>query len=91
MSDIKFVKGLNIKTYNGQYGDILNCGINIKKLQEENELNDGWLNFKIKKGKETGKWYAEIDTWKPEKKEEPKEEENIVKFNEQIDDESIPF
>ena len=44
---------------------------------------DGWLNIDLKEGK-SGKYYAQLDTWKPTKQKE-KEEETVV------DVDSLPF
>ncbi len=44
---------------------------------------DGWLNVDILMSKRTGKPYAVVDDWKPEKKQE-------TKLNEDFDD-PIPF
>lgn len=61
MSDVNFVKGLNVKTIKTKYGEILNCGINLESIVcDENKVTEsGWINFTLKKGK-SGNWYAEV-------------------------------
>ena len=56
--DKQFVNGFSVKTITTQYGDILNCGINLKSIKE-NDSKNGWVNFSIKKAK-SGNWYAEM-------------------------------
>lgn len=88
MSDKQFVKGLNVKHKDTQYGVILKCGINITEFCDNNKMNDkGWVNFDIKKGK-SGNWYAELNTYGQnfEGNNENSDEE-IVQF----DNEEIPF
>ena len=81
MSDIKFPSGVNIKTVQTKYGEILKLGIHTEKIFE-NPMNGQWVNFDIRKGK-NGKWYSVINEFKKEQQ----QEENIV----QINQEEIPF
>lgn len=79
---VEFAKGVNLKTVTTKYGEILKVGIKLEDFSE-NPINDkGYINFDIKHGKESGKPYAEIDTYK-----QNNQTENIVQFN----DDEIPF
>lgn len=88
MADKQFVKGFNVKAKTTKYGEILKCGVNINEFCDNNKMNNkGWVNFDIKKS-QSGKWYAEINTYGQnfEGNNENSDEE-IVQFNE----EEIPF
>ena len=61
---------------------ICNIGIKPDELPEPNEK--GYINIDICRSKD-GYYYARLNDWKPEKK----EEENIVKFNDGTDE--VPF
>lgn len=54
----QFAKGINVKAIQTKYGEIIKVGINTEKIFE-NQINNGWVNFDIKKSK-TGTLYAEI-------------------------------
>ena len=56
----EFVKGLILKEIETQYGTMISVAVN-KDNFNENQFNDrGWLNFTLKKGKDSGNLYAEI-------------------------------
>jgi hypothetical protein len=55
----QFAKGVNVKTIQTKYGEIIKVGINTEKIFENNISENGWVNFDIKKSK-TGTLYAEI-------------------------------
>lgn len=92
----EFAKGMNIKTIQTKYGELLRIGINVEKIKE-NPTNNDWFNVTIKRGKESNKPYLEIDNFKPNK-EQPEEhlietedkdlEDDVEKHNY---DEEIPF
>lgn len=63
---MEFAKGINVKTVNTQYGDIIKLGINKTEIQE-NITEGDWLNIDLKKSKE-GKWYQCINDFKKEGK-----------------------
>lgn len=89
MSDKQFVKGFKVKSQETKYGEIIKCGINVNEFCESNLMNDkGWINFDIKRGKESAKLYAELNTYNQnfEGNNEAQEDE-IVQF----DEEEIPF
>lgn len=54
----QFAKGVNVKVIQTKYGEIIKVGVNTEKIFE-NQINNGWVNFDIKKSK-TGTLYAEI-------------------------------
>jgi hypothetical protein len=56
----EFVKGFILKEIETQYGTMISVSVN-KDSFNENPFNEkGWLNFTIKKGKDSGNLYAEI-------------------------------
>lgn len=63
---MEFAKGINVKTVNTQYGEIIKLGINKTEIQE-NITEGDWLNIDLKKSKE-GKWYQSINEYKKEGK-----------------------
>jgi hypothetical protein len=56
----EFVKGMILKEITTQYGSMISVSVN-KDSFNENQFNDkGWLNFTLKKGKDSNKYYAEV-------------------------------
>ena len=69
MNDKKFVDGLIVKPPRDTAPDFVKCSISIKTDELIAFLNNEgseWVNIDVKESK-TGKWYAEVNTWKPEK------------------------
>lgn len=54
----------------------------------EHKNESGYVNLKLLKGR-SGKYYAELDTWKPPKTEPPTEQESTEQA--EINPEDIPF
>jgi len=80
----EFVDGLMVKAPNEKAPEFVKCSISIKRKELGNWLRskeDDWINIDVKVSKE-GKWYAEVNTWKPDKEAKPKKNEF---------DESVPF
>jgi len=87
MSDIEFIDGLFVKPPHEKAPDFVKCTISIKRKDLGNWLrskDDEWINMQVKESK-NGKWYAEVDNWKPEKKVEH------AGGNDEIEQDSIPF
>jgi len=64
-----FVDGLMAKKPRDTAPDWIKCNISIKREDLAAWLNaqqDEWINVQVCESKQ-GKWYAEVDTWKPEK------------------------
>ena len=63
----------------------------IAFLQEHN-TNSGWVNIDIKESK-GGKWYCELNTYKPERPNlDKKEEEPTIEYPEdEINPDDLPF
>tara|TARA_R110001592_G_scaffold143176_3_gene365818 strand:- start:98 stop:304 length:207 start_codon:yes stop_codon:yes gene_type:complete len=62
-----FVDGLMAKKPNEKAPDFVKCGLSIKRADLITWLTgqtDEWINVQVKESK-GGKWYAEVDTWKP--------------------------
>ena len=62
-----FVDGMIVKKPADKAPDFVICGLSFKTQEmiqflTEND-NNGWVNAQIKSGK-SGKYYAELDTWK---------------------------
>ncbi len=93
---VDFAKGVNVKekTFDNG-GKIINISINLETFMENPINNDKYINLTLKRGKETGKLYAVNNEYyqknniKSDKKLTENEEE-IVKFDENFDEE-IPF
>jgi hypothetical protein len=84
MSEKEFVTGLFIKPPHERAPDFVKCSISIKRADLGNWLrqkDDEWINLDVKES-QNGKWYAEVSTWKPEKKEQKVDD---------FDDKTIPF
>jgi len=76
MSDAKFADGLIIKAPRDGAPDFVKCSISIKRKDLGNWLRgetDDWINLDVKVSRE-GKWYAQVNDWKPEG--EPKKPED---------------
>lgn len=70
MSEEKeFVNGLIVKAPNEKAPDFVKCSISIKREELMTFLvskqPDEWINLDVKVSK-GGKWYAEVNNWKPE-------------------------
>jgi len=68
MSEKEFVDGLIVKSPREGAPDFVKMAISIKRKDLGNWLrskDDEWINIDVKESK-GGKWYAEVNTWKPE-------------------------
>ena len=97
MSDeIEFVDGLIVKAPHERAPDFVKASISIKVVDLGKWLraqykagNTEWINIDVKESK-GGKWYAAVNTYKPEPKaERTGGSQSQRKSNEQDDD--IPF
>ena len=93
MSDIKFVDGLMVKAPHEKAPDFVKCGISIKRedlikwLQAE---TDEWINLQVKESGKSGKWYAQVDNWRPSQRSD--DVQNQSPRGESEDDfDGIPF
>jgi hypothetical protein len=67
MGDKVFVDGLMAKKPNEKAPEWVKCNISIKREELAAWLtgqSDEWINVQVCESK-GGKWYAEVDTWKP--------------------------
>ena len=67
MVDKVFVDGLMAKKPNEKAPEWVKCNISIKREELAAWLtgqSDEWINGQVCESK-GGKWYAEVDTWKP--------------------------
>lgn len=81
MSDKLYINGVTIKELETKNGKFMKMSFNTKKFTDEllgyaNEK--GYVNCNVGKRKEVGKFgethYLVLDTWKPDDKNEPKQE-----------------
>lgn len=67
-----FADGLIVKRHENA-PDFVTCSLSFKVSEFANFMaqnsNDGWVNIQVKQGK-NGKYYAELDTWRPTPKQE---------------------
>jgi hypothetical protein len=89
MSDKEFVDGLIVKPPHEKAPDFVKCSISIKRKDLGNWLrgkSEDWINLDVKTS-QNGKWYAEVNTWKP------KQENRQPDSNDSQDllDDGIPF
>lgn len=70
MSDTKFIDGLIVKAPNERAPEYVKAKLSIKREELiawlQSQTGD-WVNADIKVSSQ-GKWYAQLDTWKPEGK-----------------------
>ena len=89
MTDKQFVDGLMVKAPHENAPDFVKCKIAINRetlSQWLTKIPDEWINIDVKVAK-SGKWYAEIDTWKPQSdKQAPAQAPAKLEF-----DDDIPF
>lgn len=97
MTDKQFVPGLFAKAPHEKAPDFVKCGISIKVkdlgnfLREKNAAGDEWVNIQVKES-QGGKWYAEVDSWKPERQSDAPQGGNPpAKDGPEDFDDDIPF
>jgi hypothetical protein len=69
MSEKEFINGLIAKKPSEKAPEFIKCNLSIKRadlIQYLQGKTEEWLNIDIKESKE-GKYYAEINNWKPQK------------------------
>jgi hypothetical protein len=97
--EIQFVNGLIVKAPREGAPSFVKMSISIKVaelglwLRERHKAGEEWVNVDVKESK-GGKWYAAVNTFKPEAKQEPKQEPRAAQktgntFADMSDD--IPF
>ncbi len=67
-TDIEFIDGLIVKPPRAGVPDFVKMEISIKRADLGNYLrgkDEDWLNIDVKESK-NGKWYAALNTWKPD-------------------------
>ena len=85
MSDKQFVDGLLVKPPHDKAPDFVKCSISINRKSLGNWLRareEEWINLDVKVAK-SGKWYAEVNTWKPKAEAKGKNDDDFG--------DSIPF
>lgn len=67
MSDVIFVGGMIVKAPRSGAPDFLKCQLSLKRLELIKWLGEqegDWVNVDVKESK-AGKWFAAVNTWKP--------------------------
>jgi len=93
VSDKEFVDGLSIKPPISGAPDFVKCQISIKRKDLGNWLRgkeDDWINIDVKVSKK-GKWYAEVNNWKPQAKQETTQEAAPQQDEDDPFGDGIPF
>lgn len=92
MSEVEFVDGLIVKQPHEKAPEFIKAKLSIKRADLGNWLRgkqDEWINIDIKESK-SGKWYAEVDKWKPEPQEHSKSAQEAMNDLQPLDDD-MPF
>ena len=66
--EVEFVDGLFVKEPHERAPDFVKASISIKRAELGNWLrgkDDEWINIVVKES-QAGKWYCQVDNWKPE-------------------------
>ena len=89
-----FIDGLFAKAPHEKAPDFVKCKISIKRKDLGNWLrqrDDEWINVIVKESKE-GKWYAQIDDWKPKQSGEQHPENSVSQnYANAVSDPEDPF
>lgn len=92
MADIQFIDGLIVKAPNDRAPDYVKAKLSIKRAELIDWLRkqDGeWINADIKVS-QAGKWFAAVDTWKPDgQRQQPRQSSRQPAYED--DSDSIPF
>ena len=92
MSDKEFADGLNVEPPREGAPDFVKGRISIKRKNFGNWLrgkDEEWINLDIKVGK-SGKWYAEVNNWKPKKSQDSPQQTTTSSVTNDFNDD-IPF
>ena len=94
MSDNKkFVNGLIVKKPNEKAPDFIKANISIKRedlIEWLNSQQGDWVNVDIKES-QGGKWYAEVNDWKPKQEQVGGQGERGDAPHEGDDGDPMPF
>lgn len=75
----KFIDGLMVKAPRAGAPDFVKANISIRReaLIADLQSRDGeWINLQVKESR-GGKWYSEIDTWKPKESHGEQRQERV--------------
>lgn len=93
MSDTQFINGLTVKAPNERAPEYVKAKLSIKRADLISWLQGqtgDWINADIKVS-QGGKWYAAVDTWKPEGKQDSAPRQRQAPAADGFQDDSIPF
>jgi len=90
-NDIEFVKGLYVKPPTSNQPEFVKVRLSIKRKELGNWLRgktEDWININILQQKSGDGWYAVVNNWKPESKDN---KPNGPDAPNDFDDDEIPF
>lgn len=98
MTDNNFINGLIVKAPNERAPEYVKAKLSIKRaelIQWLQQQEGEWVNADIKVS-QNGKWYAAVDNWKPEGKQQNQERQAPKQSKQdpvtgEFDDDNIPF
>jgi hypothetical protein len=100
MTDKEFVPGLFAKAPHENSPWFVKLAISIKVkdlgnfLREKNAAGEEWVNVQVKES-QGGKWYAEVDNWKPSENSAPTSQQQAPQNQREAHsgdfDDDIPF
>jgi hypothetical protein len=93
MSDKEFPEGLILKAPRDGAPDYVIGSLSIKRGEFLSWLKGregDWVNLNLKRG-QSGKWYAEVDTWKPNGAKGGTTPDRRIPSMAPADDSEIPF
>ena len=94
-----FAKGLIFKRPHENAPDFIKGKLSINVAEFMQFMNDnqvkGWLNIQLKEGRaeqgQLGKYYAELDTWQPNKEQVPQDTQQASQAQPEISVGDVPF
>ena len=95
-NEVEFVSGLIVKAPNENAPEYVKAKISIKRAELAGWLatkSEEWINVDVKVS-QGGKWYAAVDTWKPQGNGTPRQnapQPQRRQAEDSFDDETIPF
>ena len=93
MNDKEFVNGLIVKAPHEKAPDFVKADISSKRedlIEWLSNKQDDWININIKESK-GGKWYAEVNDWKPTGGQGERNDQPHEGGGDDFDDSDIPF
>lgn len=93
MNDTSFIAGLIVKAPNERAPEYIKARLSIKRdeLIQWLQGQDGeWINADVKVS-QSGKWYAAVDTWKPDGQRQERAPRTAAPAPADFEDDDLPF